>query len=95
MSEEFIYYSSNFTDWKYNKMINSGNVDPFDSNKILNTCNYNLYKYNCLIFLDVILTYTIQYLKSDVLLRTEYWSRISLFSLIQTNPPPQRTAHRE
>jgi len=33
MSEEFIYYTSNFTDWNYNKIINSKDIDPFDSNK--------------------------------------------------------------
>jgi hypothetical protein len=63
MSEEFIYYTSNFTDWNYNKMINVKDVDPFNSNKKLKTSNnYNLYKHNCLSFLDVILTYTRQYL---------------------------------
>ena len=33
ISEEVIYYTSSFTDWNYNKMINSKDIDPFDSNK--------------------------------------------------------------
>ncbi len=36
MSEEFIGYTSNFPDWKYNKMIRLKDVDPFNSNKKLN-----------------------------------------------------------
>jgi hypothetical protein len=49
MSEDLVFYSSNFADWNYNKMINLKDIDPFDSNQKLNTCNYKLYKYNCLI----------------------------------------------
>ncbi len=84
MSEEFICYTSNFPDWKYNKMIRLKDVDPFNSNKKLNISNYNLYKYNCSNFLDVILTYTRQYLNSDVIdwlfkkcfkgSKSDYWS---------------------
>ncbi len=48
-------------------MINRDNIDPFDSNKKSHTCNYDSYKYKCLIFLDIILTYMRQYLESNVI----------------------------
>ena len=48
-------------------MMNEPDVDPFNFNKKLNVCNFNLYKYNCPIVLDVILTYTRIYLNSDVI----------------------------
>ena len=66
VSEEFIYYTSNFNDWNYNKMIETPDINPFDSDKKLNECNCNSYEYKCLIFLDVIITYTREYLENDV-----------------------------
>jgi hypothetical protein len=66
-------------------MISLKDVDPFNNNKKLNISNnYNLYKYNCSKNLDVILTYTRQYLNSDVIdwlfkkcfkgSKSDYWS---------------------
>jgi len=47
-------------------MIETPDIDPFDSDKKLNECNCNSYEYKCLIFLDVIITYTREYLENDV-----------------------------
>ncbi len=53
MSEEFIY-SSNPDTWNHNKTITKSAVDPFNANKKLTNLGFNLYKYNCRIFFDVI-----------------------------------------
>ncbi len=45
-------------------MIKTPDLDPFDSNKQLNVCNS--FKCKCLIFLDVILTYTRDFLENVV-----------------------------
>ena len=47
-------------------MIETPDIDPFDSDKKLNECNCNSYEYKCLIFLDVTITYTREYLENDV-----------------------------
>ena len=44
-----------------------GRVHPFNPNKKLNDDNYNLYKFNCLIFLEMILKYSKDYRENDVI----------------------------
>ena len=67
MPEEFIYYTSNFTDWNCTKTIKMPDLYPFDTSKKLNICYCNLYKYNCLIFLGIIITYMRDYLENETL----------------------------
>ena len=42
MSEEFIYYTSNFNERNYNKMINKPDIDSFNENKKIAPFSYNL-----------------------------------------------------
>ena len=41
MSEEFIYHTSNFDDWKQNKLINRPDLDPLNENKLLVPFSYD------------------------------------------------------
>ncbi len=46
-------------------MIKTPDIDPSNTNKKINDENYYLYQYNGLIFLDVILKYSKDYLDDD------------------------------
>jgi hypothetical protein len=55
MSIDFVFFTTDDNDWNYNKLINN-NVDPFDENKKIDeNNNYNVKKYNTIIFLKELL----------------------------------------
>lgn len=56
MSKDFVFFSDDINKWNYNKLINNRIDDPFNPKRKQNENeNYNIHKWNCLIFLKEIL----------------------------------------
>ena len=80
MSEEFEFLTEN----EEILMTKTPDIDPYKNKKTLDPLGFDLFKHNCIIFLDVILERTKECLDNDVLERIKCFFQVRKVILFRT-----------